>query len=78
MIGNIDEAEDWLATGICIRGGINASGQDSRSFLTGHHLGFILGWVVGRKDRRLGTAQAAYAEAIAHIKRQDGQGRETT
>ncbi len=48
MIGNIDSTEDFLATGLCLRAGIAPTGQDSRSFLTGHRLGFLMGWLMGR------------------------------
>jgi hypothetical protein len=77
MIGNIDTPEDHLATGLCLRGGISPIGQDSRSFLTGHHLGFLLGFIVAHarshgKDAGASLrANAAYQEAIAHVRAED-------
>jgi hypothetical protein len=79
MIGNIDSPEDFLATGLCIRGGISPIGQDSRSFLTGHHLGFLLGFIVaygkfvGQHEGVSIGANAAYQEAIAHVRAEDSK-----
>ncbi len=77
MIGNIDTLEDFLATGLCLRGGITsiAHGKDSKSFLIGHHLGFLLGFISARggpgHPSPFGSANEAYASMIAHVKAED-------
>ena len=70
MIGNIDGPDDFLATGLCLRAGISAPGQDSRSFLAGHRLGFLMGFLAAQRYS-LGSARKAYQSLIASIRAED-------
>lgn len=70
MIGNMDEPEDWNATALCLRAGVNAHGQDSHGFLSGHSVGFLMGYLEGQRDAKSGV----YDSRSAYLRVKDAAG----
>jgi hypothetical protein len=73
MIGNIDSEDNLLAAGLCLRAGITPAGLNSYSFLTGHRLGFLMGFMHRQTDVSTlsQTAREAYGELLTRIRAND-------